>query len=189
MASIVRITTSSSFCAISFVWNASPFWPSLADLRAGAASTSVICSSSRRACCRNSDHAVPVRRAQRRCPPLVLLEQPLEALPARVGQLELLVVAVVDLDLLELVAEQDLLELGLAFDVAVLLPARQPVQRRLGDVHITGLDQRLHLSEQQRQRERPDMGAVDVRVGQQHHLVVARAARCRTRRARRSRSR
>ena len=114
-----------------------------------------------------------VRRPQRRGPTVVLLEQPVEALPARVGQLELLVVPVEDLDLLELVAEQDVLELGLALDVAVLLSPGQPVQRRLGDVHVAGLDQRLHLAEQQRQRERADVSAVDVGVGQQHDLVVA----------------
>ena len=134
------------------------------------------------------DHALAVGGAQRRGPALVLLEQPREPLPARLGQLERLVVAVVDLDLLELVAEQDLLEVGLALDVAVLLPAGQPVQRRLGDVHVAGLDQRLHLAEQQRQRERADVGAVDVGVGQQHDLVVAGLGRCRTRRARRCRS-
>ena len=120
------------------------------------------------------DHPVTVRRAQGRGPAVVLLEQPVEALPARVGELELLARAVVHLDLLELVAEQDVLELGLALDVAVLLALGQPVQRRLGDVHVAGLDQGLHLAEEQRQGERADVGAVDVGVGQQHDLVVAR---------------
>ena len=69
------------------------------------------------------DHALTVRGAQRRGPALVLLEQARESLPARLGQLEGLVVAVVDLHLLELVAEQDPLEVGLALDVAVLLAA------------------------------------------------------------------
>ena len=120
------------------------------------------------------DHPVAVRGAERGRPALVLLEQPAEPLPPRVGQPELLVVAIEDVDLLELVAEQDVLELGLALEVAVLLPAGQPVQRRLGDVHIAGLDQRLHLAEQERQRQRADVGAVDVCVGEQHDLVVAR---------------
>ena len=120
------------------------------------------------------DDPVTVRGAQRGRPPLVLLEQPAEPLPAGVGKPELLVVAIEDVDLLELVAEQDVLELGLALEVSVFLPAGQPVQRRLGDIHVAGLDQRLHLAEQERQRKRADVGAVDVRVGQQHDLVVAR---------------
>jgi hypothetical protein len=71
------------------------------------------------------DDALAVSGAQRRRPALVLLEQAGEALPARLGELELLAVAVEHLDLLELVAEQDVLELGLALDVAVLLSAGQ----------------------------------------------------------------
>jgi len=67
------------------------------------------------------DDAVAVGGAQRGRPPLVLLEQTGVALPPRLGQLEWLVVAVEDLDLLELVAEQDVLELGLTLEVAVLL--------------------------------------------------------------------
>src|ERR1019366_7033762 len=56
------------------------------------------------------DDIVPVGGAHRGGPALVLLEQPGETLPARLGQLELLAVAVEDLDLLPLVGEQDLLE-------------------------------------------------------------------------------
>ena len=48
---------------------------------------------------------------QRRRPALVLLEQANELLPARVGELELAAATVRHDHLLELVAEQDLLEL------------------------------------------------------------------------------
>src|SRR5438270_3110154 len=87
------------------------------------------------------DDAVTVGGAERRGPALVLLEQPAEALPACLGQLELGGSVVVDLDLLELVAQQDLLELRLALEVPVLLASRESVERRLGDVHVAGLDQ------------------------------------------------
>ena len=66
------------------------------------------------------DHVVAVGGPQRRRPALVLLEQAGEALPARLGELELRAVTVEDLDLLPLVREQDLLELGLLLDVALL---------------------------------------------------------------------
>ena len=52
------------------------------------------------------------------------------------------------------------------------LPLRDLVQRRLRDVDVAGLDQVLHLAEQQRQDERADVGAVDVGVRHQDDLVV-----------------
>ena len=76
-----------------------------------------------------------------------------------------------DSKLLELVAEQGLLELGLLLDVALALALHKLVQRRLGDVDVPGLDQLLHLAEQEREDQGPDVGAVDVRVG-----VVSRDA-------------
>src|ERR1035441_6982182 len=102
---------------------------------------------------------------QCRRPPLVLLEQPGEALPPRLGELERLALAIGDLELLELVAEQDVLQLGLALDVPMLLATGQPVQRGLGDVDIAGFEQRLHLPEEKRQREGANVGSVDVSVG------------------------
>ena len=89
----------------------------------------------------------------------------LNVVPAGVG----------DHDAVELVAEQDLLELGLLLDVALLAALRQLVERRLGDVDVAGLDQLLHLAEQQREDQRADVRAVDVRVRHQDDLVVARA--------------
>ena len=80
-------------------------------------------------------------RAQRRAPALVLLEQPGVALPARLGELERLAVVVGDVEPLELVAEQDLLELGVLLDVALALALGELVQRRLGDVDVARLDQ------------------------------------------------
>ena len=77
--------------------------------------------------------------------------------------------------MLELVGEQDLLELGLLLDVALVAPLLELVERRLGDVDVAGLDQLLHLAEEQRQHERADVGAVDVGVGHEDDLVVARA--------------
>ncbi len=139
-----------------------------------SASASWTRSSRSRACSMNATGSVAEAAPQRRCPALVLLEQPAEALPARLGELELRVVAVEDLE-----ASRTCRRAG---SPRARTPARcsgapaplQPVQRRLGDVHVAGLDQRLHLAEQQRQHERPDVGAVDVGVGQHDHLVVAR---------------
>ena len=88
----------------------------------------------------------------------------LSSLPSRVE----------DDDLLELVAEQDLLELGLLLDVALGAAVLDLVERRLGDVDVAGLDELRHLAEQQRQHERPDVRAVHVGVGHDDDLVVAR---------------
>ena len=41
-------------------------------------------------------------------------------------------------------------EIGLALEVTMLASAGEPVQRRLGDVHVPRLDQRLHFAEEQR---------------------------------------
>src|SRR5439155_26119978 len=68
------------------------------------------------------DRLVAVLRTQRARPAFVLLEQPGVALPARLGELELLAFAVGDPEAVELVAEQDLLELAVLLDVA-LAPA------------------------------------------------------------------
>ena len=80
---------------------------------------------------------------------------------------------VLDLELVELVAEQDVLQFGLVFDVPMLLTAGEAVERRLGDVDVAGLDERLHLTEQEREREGADVGAVDVGVREQHDLVIS----------------
>jgi hypothetical protein len=117
---------------------------------------------------------VPALRPQRRRPALVLLEQPGVALPAVVGQLEGAAGVVGHLHALELVAEQDVLELGLLLDVALGAAVLDLVERRLGDVDVAGLDELRHLAEDQRQHERPDVRAVHVGVGHDDDLVVAR---------------
>ena len=75
---------------------------------------------------------------------------------------------------LELVAQQDLLELGLLLDVHVLLARLDLVERRLGDVHVAGVDQLGHLAVEEGEHQRADVGAVHVGVGHDDHLVVAR---------------
>src|SRR5918998_2193140 len=47
------------------------------------------------------------------------------------------------------------------------------VERRLADVDVALLDQRLHLAEEERQQQRADVGAVDVGIGEDADLVVA----------------
>src|SRR5438270_3312320 len=46
------------------------------------------------------------------------------------------------------------------------------VQRRLRRIHVSALDQRPHVPEQERQEQCADVSAVDVRVGQHHDLPV-----------------
>ena len=57
-----------------------------------------------------------------------------------------------------------------------LAPAElEPVERRLGDVDVAGLDHRQHVAEEERQDQRADVRAVDVGVRHRHDLVVAQA--------------
>ena len=52
-------------------------------------------------------------------------------------------------------------------------PALGAEQRRLRDVDVAALDQRRHLPVEERQQQRPDVRAVDVRVGHDDDAVVA----------------
>ena len=83
-------------------------------------------------------------------------------------------VGVVDRDLLEAAAQQDLFELRLLVDVRLLVALLEPVERRLGDVDVAGLDERRHVAEEEGEDERADVRAVDVGVGHDDDLVVAR---------------
>src|SRR5215216_2910104 len=112
--------------------------------------------------------------AQRRRPALVLLEQAAVLLPARVCEAEGGAVAVGDRELLELVPQQDLLELGLLFDVDILLARLDLVERRLRDVDEARVDQLGHLAVEEGEHQRADVGAVHVGVGHDDDLVIAR---------------
>ncbi len=78
-------------------------------------------------------------------PALVLAEQLEEALVPGLAEGEA-GVGVVDTDLLQPAAQQDVLELRLLVDVLLLVALLEAVQRRLGDVHVARLDQRLHVA-------------------------------------------
>ena len=81
--------------------------------------------------------------------------------------------ASIELEALDLVAQQERLQLGLLLEVELALAVLGPVERRLGDVDVALLDQLRHLPVEEGQDQRPDVGAVDVRVGRDHELVVA----------------
>src|SRR6185437_10488196 len=50
----------------------------------------------------------------------------------------------------------------------------EPVERRLRDIEVAAVDQRLHLPEEEGQEQRADMAAVDIGVGHDDDAVVAR---------------
>ena len=89
-------------CSSSSVSYGSPSIPSR-EISSTAASTVATCSSSSADSSRNGTRSWPCSARSARRPALVLLEQPAEPLPARLGQLELRAVAVEDVDLLPLV--------------------------------------------------------------------------------------
>src|SRR5829696_6497974 len=79
----------------------------------------------------------------------------------------------VELVLLARVLGQEPLAGGVVLQVLLLLAHRHRVEGRLGDVHVAGLDQRLHVAVEEGQQQRADVAAVDVGVGGDDHLVVA----------------
>jgi hypothetical protein len=103
-------------------------------------------------------------RVHRRLPELlrVHLAQPLVALDR--GQA---LVAVAE-------ARRDLVALALVVGVELVLPALDLEEGRLRDVDVARVDQLGHLPEEEGQQQRPDVRAVDVGVGHDHDLVVAR---------------
>ena len=81
---------------------------------------------------------------------------------------------VLDLHLLD-----DAVAFLLVARVARDLAGAHAVERRLGDVEVARLDQLRHVAEEEGHQQRPDVGAVDVGVGQQDDLVIAQLRRCR----------
>ncbi len=69
--------------------------------------------------------------------------------------------------------QQVAVQLGVVFDIHLLLSALYLVERRLCDVDVAALDQFVHLSIEKGQQQRPDVRAVDVCVGHDDDAVVA----------------
>ena len=62
----------------------------------------------------------------------------------------------------------------LVLQVLLGFAARDFVERRLRDVDVAAVDQLAHLAIEERQQQRADVRAVDVRVGHDDDLVIAR---------------
>ena len=69
--------------------------------------------------------------------------------------------------------EQVLLQLVVVLEVDLLLALLHLVQRRLRDVDVAALDQLRHLPVEEREQQRADVRAVDVRVGHDDDAVIA----------------
>ena len=69
--------------------------------------------------------------------------------------------------------EHVLVEFVVVLQVALVLAVLDLVERRLGDVDVTALDQLRHLAVEEGQQQRPDVAAVDVRIGHDDDAVVA----------------
>ena len=69
--------------------------------------------------------------------------------------------------------EQVLLQLVIVLEVALLPALLHLVERRLRDVDVAALDQLRHLPVEEREQQRADVRAVDVRVGHDDDAVVA----------------
>src|SRR6185312_978848 len=63
-------------------------------------------------------------------------------------------------------------ELGFVLDVLLALAALDLVERRLRDVNVLPVNQLAHVPEEERQQQRADVRAVDIRVGHDDDLVV-----------------
>ena len=67
--------------------------------------------------------------------------------------------------ILERRVEQQRIKLGIVLDVVLLLAALDLVERRLRDEDMPALDEHTHLTVEERQQERADVAAINVRVG------------------------
>ncbi len=67
---------------------------------------------------------------------------------------------------------RDLLHLLFLIDVFLLLSLRNAEEGRLGDVDVPGLDEFEHVAVEERQEERPYMGAVHIGIGHDYDVVV-----------------
>ena len=119
-----------------------------------------------------ADRLVAELGLQRGPPALVLFRAPDVGLPAARGQLLGVAGGVDQLEVLELAAQQQLLQFGLALQVGLLVALLDPVERRFGDVDVAGVDQLRHLPVEEGEDQGADVGAVDVGVGRHHDLVV-----------------
>src|SRR5690349_2167368 len=99
---------------------------------------------------------MPVVGLEPRGPALELRERRAEPLPARLGQLDLVSVAVVRLDVAESLAHEELLELRVLLEVVLLVTELDLVERRNGDVDVPALEQLAHVPVEERQHERAD---------------------------------
>src|SRR5579862_6153141 len=113
---------------------------------------------------------------QARRPSLELRKRSGEALPARLGQLHLLAVAVGDVEIAEALAHEQVLELRLLLEIELLVADLHLVERRNGDVHVPAVEQLAHVAIEEGQHERADVRAVDIGVRHDDHTVVAQAA-------------
>ena len=82
----------------------------------------------------------------------------------------------VDLHFLDRQIRQVLVEGCFVLEVALRLAFLHFEERRLRDVHIPVLDELLHLPEEKRQQQRPDVAPVHVGIGHHDDLVVPGAA-------------
>ena len=60
------------------------------------------------------------------------------------------------------------------FDVLFLLAFLHFEERRLGNIDVTLLDQLRHLPEEEREQERANVRAVDVRIGHQDDAMITK---------------
>ena len=70
--------------------------------------------------------------------------------------------------------EKEAIEASLIFEVDVLLAATRAIQRGLRDVEVAPLDELRQMPVEEREQQRPDVTPVDVGVGHQDDLVVAK---------------
>ena len=78
------------------------------------------------------------------------------------------------LEVVEAEGEELLRELAVRQDVLDLLLALDLVERRLREIDVALLDELGHLAVEEREEQRPDVRAVDIGIGHDHDLVVAR---------------
>src|SRR5919108_5849565 len=83
--------------------------------------------------------------AQSGRPPLELIQRPLEARVPRRGQFDIRSSAPLDLEVGELLANEELLQLRILLEIALLVAQTNEVERRHRDVDVAALEELLHV--------------------------------------------
>ena len=106
-------------------------------------------------------------------PAVELGQRALDSAVARLGQLDLYTVAGGDVEVAELLADEQVLELRVLLEIGLVAAVADEVERRDGDVDMAAVEELPHVPVEEREHERANVRPVHVGVGHDDDPVVA----------------